>query len=180
MKVTIQCLDLQPSRSAFHLAMTVVVEEVISHNVLPISFEYKISTRRLMFGWNDGLHSNSCFAANITKIRGIKSSYNIGNGCREGGYNTKKPVTLYDQTGKRWCKIGSRQKRHQSENYAEKRSTNYNKSTINSHPYFGNKSKFSSLNGRQCKIPVMRATVECADLPLQGIQPIEEVSYNGY
>ena len=88
-----------------------------------------------------------------------------------------KRLTLYDQTGKRWWKIGSRQsKRHQSENYADRRSSNYNTGT---HPYFGTGSKIASMNGKQLQRnnhPTIRATLEYSNRKFQNIQSSSEVS----
>jgi len=65
----------------------------------------------------------------MKKFKGMKSSYNIGSMWEtQAQFNPKKRLTLYDQSGKRWWKIGSRQsKRHQSENYVDRRNSNQNK-----------------------------------------------------
>lgn len=85
----------------------------------------------------------------------MKSSYNINGMCEtQTHFNPKKRLTLYDQTGKRWCKIGSRQsKRHQSENYVDRRNSNQNKYGNDGYPYYGQNSKFVQLNQKPRQLP---------------------------
>lgn len=105
---------------------------------------------------NSKFYKSSAMGKRTNKIKGMKSSYNI-NGMWETQthFNPKKRLTLYDQTGKRWCKIGSRQsKRHQSENYVDRRnSNNQNKYGNDGYPYYGQNNKFVNLNHKPRQLP---------------------------
>lgn len=151
-----------------------------SRKVSRLSFAAAAPCRDVVAGLSDCLLQSVCKSgSHKLSVIGIKSSYNIGGMCRETQpyFNPKKRLTLYDQTGKRWCKIGSRQsKRHQSENYADRRSSNYN--NTGNCPYFGTSSKFANMNGKQVQRnnhPTIRATLEYSNKPFQNIQASSEV-----
>lgn len=104
---------------------------------------------------NTNYYQSSTMGKRSNKFKGMKSSYNIGGMCEtQAQFNPKKRLTLYDQTGKRWCKIGSRQsKRHQSENYVDRRNSNQNKYGNDGYPYTGQKNKFLKLNHKPRQLP---------------------------
>lgn len=63
-------------------------------------------------------------------------------------------MTFYNQTGKRWCKAGSRQaKRNQSENYTDSQDPADYRKTASGYPYYGAHNKLIHVNRKARQLP---------------------------